>query len=148
MTDGFPKRLLPALLWMAVIFGLSSFHTVPKPKNLTSDLVNIAGHFGAYLILGVLVWWALGLWLPAGRDRALIAVVLATLYGVSDEWHQSFVPDRRPDVIDVIVDCIGACVGLALLRFATHLQSTRSAPARNTPQMADRPAPAVQVPPR
>jgi VanZ family protein len=38
--------------------------------------------------------------------------VIATLYGVSDEIHQAFVPLRTPDVRDVIADATGAALAL------------------------------------
>jgi VanZ family protein len=44
----------------------------------------------------------------------LAAIVLATMYGVSDEFHQSFVPGRSPDRFDVVADCVGATIGVAL----------------------------------
>jgi VanZ family protein len=40
---------------------------------------------------------------------------LAVLYGLSDEWHQSFVPGRTPDVVDILTDAIGAAIGLLLV---------------------------------
>src|SRR5215212_11635254 len=53
---------------------------------------------------------------------ALAAIVLATTYGVSDEWHQSFVPGRSPDRYDVVADCVGATVGVALALLAGAVQ--------------------------
>ena len=45
---------------------------------------------------------------------ASIAIVLATLYGVSDEFHQLFVPGRSADRYDVLADCVGATIGVAI----------------------------------
>ncbi|MFL6280809.1 MAG: VanZ family protein [Vicinamibacterales bacterium] len=46
--------------------------------------------------------------------RGLLAVVLATLYGVTDEFHQLFVPGRTADRYDVLADGIGASLGVAV----------------------------------
>jgi VanZ family protein len=55
--------------------------------------------------------------------RAAAAVVLSTLYGVSDEWHQSFVPGRSPDVLDVAADAVGSTIGaLAVLAAAAAVR--------------------------
>ena len=38
----------------------------------------------------------------------LLTIVCATAYGISDEFHQWFVPGRTADVHDVMADAIGA----------------------------------------
>lgn len=100
---------------MAVIFELSSRSTLPKPRNLSSEALSLGGHFGAYAVLAVCLWWALGMADLASGKRALLAFAGAVLYGVSDEWHQSFVPGRTPDPRDIAVDAIGALAGLFLV---------------------------------
>lgn len=39
------------------------------------------------------------------------AVILAVLYGISDEFHQSFIPGRDSSVRDVVADAVGAAAG-------------------------------------
>lgn len=46
--------------------------------------------------------------------RGIAAIVLATLYGVSDEFHQLFVPGRSADPYDVLADGVGATIGTAI----------------------------------
>ncbi|HHB76440.1 MAG TPA: VanZ family protein, partial [Desulfobulbus sp.] len=41
-------------------------------------------------------------------------VIFCLLYGVSDEWHQSFVPGRTPDILDIAADTFGAAVMVLL----------------------------------
>jgi VanZ family protein len=49
----------------------------------------------------------------------LTGIVLATLYGFSDEWHQSFVPARTADAADLLADFCGSVVGSWIyVRFA------------------------------
>jgi VanZ family protein len=43
------------------------------------------------------------------------AVVISTLYGVSDEYHQLFVPGRSFDVFDMLADFIGSVVGASAI---------------------------------
>lgn len=66
-------------------------------------------HALAYAVLGALLAWATG--------RPGLAVALATLYGVSDELHQAFVPGRTPDVLDLVADLLGATAGAAAVGF-------------------------------
>jgi VanZ family protein len=38
------------------------------------------------------------------------AILIAAAYGVSDEVHQSFVPMRSVEAMDVVADTVGAAV--------------------------------------
>lgn len=100
---------------MGVIFVLSAQPTLPNPPGLNRELLSIAGHFGMYAVLAILVWWALAAFGLTARQRIAIAFLVAMLYGVSDEWHQSFVPGRHPDPFDLLVDAAGAATGLAIV---------------------------------
>jgi len=102
------------LLWMAVIFFLSSQSTLPSFANTWADwLQDIGGHFIAYAVLAGLLWWALN---GSGVSRpALWAFLIALLYALSDEYHQSFVPGRHPDPLDIVTDLAGAAAALLWL---------------------------------
>ena len=81
--------------------------------------VSPVGHFTEYLVFGALLFNALRLHL--GTERALtlvLAVVIASVYGITDEWHQYFVPDRSCDPADWAVDTVAALCGALLARFA------------------------------
>jgi VanZ family protein len=43
------------------------------------------------------------------------AWVLSTLYGAGDEFHQLFVPGRTPLFSDVMIDSLGAALGLLII---------------------------------
>ena len=67
-------------------------------------------HFLEYLVLGALLCNALGI--RHGRGKAaLLAIVIASAYGVTDEIHQIFVPDRMCDPADWLTDTCGAALG-------------------------------------
>lgn len=78
-----------------------------------TDVVSVAGHFAEYLVLGALLFHAL--WRSAPQQRrwllVIAAVGIASLYGVTDEFHQSFVPGRLCDPADWVTDTVGAAVG-------------------------------------
>ncbi|MHB1017229.1 MAG: VanZ family protein [Coriobacteriia bacterium] len=100
-------------LWMGVIFALSSLPGDSMPAGEYGSI----GHFGGYLVLGGLYFIALG-GRRAGWRAVALAVLLASAYGVTDEFHQSFVPGRMPDPADWATDTVGALTG-ALAAFGT-----------------------------
>ncbi len=108
--------------WMAVLFGLSSMPGTSVPGNYAS-----LGHFAFYAVLGALVWMAV--YEPHRATAAIaIAVLISAAYGVTDEFHQSFVPGRMPDVVDWGVDTLGALAGACLVWFAASKRGTRGHP--------------------
>jgi len=114
---------LPSLLWAGLIFWLSSRSKLPQvgPEFPNKDKV---AHFVFYGILGLLVFLALrrahNLPLP---KAALLAILVASAYGATDELHQWFVPQRSCDVWDWTTDTLGA--GIAAAAFYAH-ESRRS----------------------
>lgn len=74
------------------------------------DLVSPLAHFCEYAVFGFLLQNALGCSSPARRALAL-AVIVASAYGVTDEFHQLFVPGRACDPADWLVDTAGAALG-------------------------------------
>jgi VanZ family protein len=97
--------------WAGIIFWLSAQSNPPihPPAIPFGDKV---AHAGEYAILAALV--ATGLvatGLAAGRRAILIAALVGSLYGASDEIHQAFVPGRDADPRDWAADTAGALLG-------------------------------------
>lgn len=111
------RRWVPVLVWMAFIFALSSRSRLPQPPGVSPDLTAIAGHFVLYATLAALLVWGLGATGMPIRWRLLVALLAAIAYGVSDEYHQSFVPGRDSSPFDVGVDTLGALAGVNLAWF-------------------------------
>jgi len=97
----------PAIAWMALIFTVSSLQ-LPKTARLVPDWIS---HGLEYAVLGFLLCRALaGGTGPRGAVLAA-AILFGTLYGVTDEIHQSFVPGRDADAYDVVKDLGGSTLG-------------------------------------
>jgi VanZ family protein len=107
-------RLLPALAYMALIFYLSS---QPAAAVGVSDKLL---HFLGYGVLALALLYGLAPLLP-GRGAWSWSFVIAALYGASDEWHQSFVPGRSPEVADALANTAGAAAALLLFAALLHL---------------------------
>ena len=101
----------PVGAYMAAIFALSSQATLPG-SSLTPDWTQ---HGIAYAGLALVTLRATsgGRWSGVGAGAVSLAWVIAAVYGVTDEWHQFFVPGRMADVRDVVADATGAALGLA-----------------------------------
>ncbi|MDZ7306490.1 MAG: VanZ family protein [candidate division KSB1 bacterium] len=100
------------LLCAAVLFVQSSIPDWDPPVRLTRWDDKWA-HVLLYLPLGFLLLGALAR-ARAGRSRAtllLLTFILGTLYGISDEMHQHFVPGRHMDWRDAVADSLGVMAG-------------------------------------
>lgn len=136
-----PERWLPVLLWMGLIFGLSSMSTLPHPEQGWLDLaLSSLAHALLFGVLAALIARALG-----GRRRAWLAAWLsAMVYALLDEWHQAFVPGRQPDAWDLAADGLGAAAGLwlrALMERRAFRRSPTPKPAWVARVLRRRPGP-------
>jgi VanZ family protein len=100
---------LPPLIYMAAIFHFSS-ESQPLPE-LTALVWDKILHTIEYAGLGFLVFRALNGEGTGWRRAAALTLVIVSLYGASDEWHQSFVPMRSSNVSDWLVDMLGGAFG-------------------------------------
>lgn len=106
--------LAAILFYCAAIFFLSSIPTYRLPAYPFPGF-DILGHIAVYAGLGMLLCRFLANHLRRSAPAAmLIAVTLATLYGLSDEIHQSFVPGRFTEAGDFTADAVGAVMAVVL----------------------------------
>ncbi len=138
-TVRFLKNWLPVFLWMGLIFILSTdlgsaVHTsrilgpllrwlkpdiTPEQMAFVHFLVRKGGHLSEYAVLAMLLVRAIcsspraapaWSWKAAG-----LALAVAAAYAASDEFHQSFVSTRTASAGDVMIDTVGAAIGLVLV---------------------------------
>jgi VanZ family protein len=121
VTPGKAHVALPLLL-MAVLYWLSSLPGNPLPEDAAHNslfqwmtpAVQNALHVPAYAALTLAWRWALGAWMRSPVSCALVACAIASVCGVLDEWHQSFVPGRFASATDVVLDIAGVALGISL----------------------------------
>jgi VanZ family protein len=122
-----PKVLLkiPALLFIAVIWILSSQSALPVPKGILG--FDKFQHLLAYLVLAV----SIALWFSPEqrRNRRLrsffLIALISSLYGAIDEIHQSYTPGRDCNIWDWIADALGSVLGAAAALLADRLFLSR-----------------------
>ncbi len=96
------------LIVMGTIFFLSHQpgDTLKLPRFPGADKI---AHFIAYAILATTVIFAHKRenWLSASRQIAFTTILVTFCYGISDEYHQSFIPGRYPSLGDIVADTLG-----------------------------------------
>lgn len=101
-------------LYCSFIFWLSSQSTLPTPMLfLHQDKIH---HMGAYFIMGILAWRLFNQCFKRPIITFIISFCFCSLYGLSDEWHQSYVPGRDADVFDWLADSVGAFIALVTIQ--------------------------------
>jgi VanZ family protein len=122
-----PLRWIPALIMMGLIFLLSSLPASRLPDFGAVDfLVKKGSHATGYALLGLAYFYALPPRLSTGY-RAAMALIMALLFALSDEYHQSFVEGRTSSLRDVFIDGGGAMIALAVASVYSSNSRSRSA---------------------
>jgi len=105
------KSWLLVIAYACLIFYLSSQPYVSIPPGIEEiDPENIILHICEYSILGFLLLKA------TGEEKLFLSFALGSFYGITDEIHQSFVPNRTSSPIDAIADSVGVIMGIYLRR--------------------------------
>lgn len=127
----------PVCAYAGLIFYLSS---QPHPEEQLPSFVGLMSdkvlHVIEYAVLGALFYrgfrWGAG---ASWRAWAVpLAVLCASLYGGSDEIHQSFVPFRESSWLDWVADTVGAGLGASAMARLAALWTMRLAPTESEPR--------------
>ena len=107
------KLWLPPILWMAVLFYLSSISNLRAVSDPGRDeLIRGGAHFFLYA-LGYLLFFRA---FSRVKKNFLLPLLAVLIYAFLDELHQHFVPIRAFQVQDLLVDGAGAFFGQLLLQ--------------------------------
>jgi VanZ family protein len=131
-------------IWMLAIFvfssqpatesSLQSAVIVDFVKNTTSIslsediltfIVRKSAHIFMYFVLGILLFNAVRHSRITTKHAIFISIVMAMVYAMSDEIHQTFVPGRSGEIGDVLIDTIASSVGIGAYYFAHKLHTKR-----------------------
>ncbi len=121
------KAFLPAAAYAVVIFAISAqshpLAFLPEAWLAQDKLL----HLLEYAALGALLVPAFRLTGLRPSRAFLAALVVASLYGATDEIHQWFVPGRTADVRDWVADTLGGAIGAATATAFLALRRPRGA---------------------
>jgi VanZ family protein len=111
-------RWLPMVMCMGLIFGLSAdsnpYRFLPKPI----ESLGIIGHILEYGLLGVTTAYGVTWKQKINLKGAAISLAVCGLFALSDEFHQVFVPGRKFEVSDLLLDGTGMALGLIIYKVA------------------------------
>lgn len=133
-------KIILVILWMMMIFLLSNEEAVKSSKKSDGLIIKTVelftgkslsvqekekvlkylvfpvrkcAHLSLYLILGILVISLLREYMVINIRVVILSLLISFLYACSDEIHQLFVPGRSGEVRDVLIDTLGACLGVS-----------------------------------
>jgi VanZ family protein len=121
VTGQLLRYWLPVVLYTGTIFFMSS-QSHPEeqlPSYLLKEVSDKVLHTLEYALLGGLCYRAFrwGMNGQVASHALLFAIVTASLYGITDEAHQFFVPLRESSWQDWLADTMGAVIGAMSWRF-------------------------------
>ncbi len=102
-------------------FDLLHIHVSGHTLSLFNEVIRKLAHATEYAVLALFLYGppdehGRNLWKPR---RALLSVLAAALYSLTDEFHQIFVPGRGPSLRDCGLDTLGAALAM-LVPFTSH----------------------------
>jgi len=127
-------RWIPVILTALAIFLLSSssdpYGLLPKPVYQWIYLTHICNirltkivgplaHISAFGLFAFFLTRALIQKQADARRTLGLVLLLTSLYALSDEFHQLFVPGRAFELLDIALDSFGGLMGVLLWQF-TH----------------------------
>ena len=108
------QRWLVLISWALVIFYMATIFLLSGQSNFSVPYGFSQGdfflHIVEYGVLGFLLSWA---FLNSGMvsKLTLYAFLVGFFYGITDELHQYFVPERDASLLDVSADGLGCLIG-------------------------------------
>lgn len=124
--------LILIVLWMGLVFFLSQqsadesselsqgllkiilkiFKLDSKTEFITEHIIRKLAHFTLYTLGGMLIYLHINLYNTNTKNKVILSHGIGTIYAITDEIHQIFIPGRSGEIRDVLIDSIGVFIGL------------------------------------
>lgn len=111
--------LAPYLDWIVFTYHTSEVSVKELGvEGFIEFFIRKGAHFGVFLVLFLLLYFAITRTTEISlKQKLAISLLISVLYGIFDEVHQGFTPNRTPFFGDVVIDSVGAVTGLLLIFF-------------------------------
>jgi VanZ family protein len=116
------RTLLPAFVWAVAIFVASSIPSQDLPAQDIFEYDKLI-HMAIYFVFAALLYRALRFegTSRAMRSRAaMVTVAIIAFYGMTDEFHQYFVPGRSMDFFDWVADVSGGILCVLVMSYLSR----------------------------
>ena len=99
------------------IKSIQNLEKAEKEKVLKQieHFIRKLAHFSLYTVVGFLLMSLLSTYKFKQKNRIYISFGIGLMYAISDEIHQSFIPERTPMISDVCIDTCGVITGIIIL---------------------------------
>lgn len=110
--------------YCALIFFLSHQSTLPVPMAFPHQ--DKLTHLIAYAFMALLAWRTFSHGLTVYRMVTVATVIFCSFYGITDEYHQSFIEGRDSDLFDWLADTAGAVLAVVAMNYYCRRSSVLS----------------------
>jgi len=124
LSTGAYSSSVTGLLLAQLLFSLH-IHLAPHTFATVHFFIRKLAHCTEYAVFALLLYHSFEPRHPERWDNrgALSAVIIAGLFSLTDEYHQSFVPGRTASLVDCGIDTAGALLGMVLLYAGRRLHA-------------------------
>lgn len=128
------------IVWMSAVFTLSSesgsksentsnsFTKTIFQNNISDEqvknlsfIIRKTAHFALYTIGGICICLFVLLNFKSTNKIYLISYIIGTIYAITDELHQLYIPNRSGEIRDVIIDSFGILLGVVIVKFSRYI---------------------------
>jgi VanZ family protein len=118
LNKNFFLNWLWVFAWMGMIYYFSDQPNLQSSLQPFWDLIfRKIAHVAEYFVLTYLLFRAISFGKKPNSSSLIIAITVAILYAIFDEWHQQSIVGRHGSIIDVLVDSVGVIMFALMHRF-------------------------------
>lgn len=115
-SGGISKKITEFILEKSSKYNSLEQTKKEEVSKRTERIIRKIAHFSIYTLVGFLLMALFSTYENIKRKYQIyISAIIGILYAISDEIHQSFIPERGPKITDVFIDSLGVFFGMAVI---------------------------------
>lgn len=111
-SSGVSKKV--SLFIINKIPGINKLDELQKQPIIqkTEKIVRKIAHFSIYTFAGIILMSLFSTYRLKDMQKIYFSIIIGITYAISDEIHQSFIPERLASIFDVMIDTMGIIFGV------------------------------------